>query len=71
MMSKHEFARAVDCWADGNRIEFRVKPNKTKYGSTNDWHAMDNPWFDNNFEYRVLDEVEKLNMMAAIYEGDD
>jgi len=32
-----------------------------------DWQPVDNPWTDE----RIATEVEKLNVMARIYEGDD
>lgn len=70
-MDKRDFARVIDRWADGEEIEFRVKPTEDGYGSANEWHSMDNPWFDGNFEYRVLSEIERLNVYSRIYEGDD
>lgn len=68
---RQSFARVVSRWADGEPMEFRVRPGAIDYGSTNTWHKMDNPWFDHNFDYRIVSEVEKLNIMAAMHEGYD
>lgn len=73
-MSKQQFARAVSSWADGKPMEFRVAPGSTDYGSSDKWHPMDNPWYGENFQYRIgvpLSEVERLNLMSAMHEGDD
>lgn len=73
-MSKQQFARVVSGWADGKPMEFRVEPGSIQYGSANSWHPMDNPWYGENFQYRIrtpLTEIEKLNVIAAMHEGSD
>lgn len=67
---KKEFAQVVQDWSDGKDVQFKVRPGATPYGSSDDWHPMENPWFHPNFTYRKLSEVEKLNLMAAMHEGD-
>ena len=75
MMTEHKHAEAIRAFADGEKLEFRVAPGATDYGSTDDWYSCDNPDFHPNFEYRVrrnvCTETEKLNIMSAIYEGYD
>lgn len=70
-MSKQNFARVVTRWADGEQVQFRVSNSGSAYGSKNDWHAMDNPWFDDNFDYRVISDVELLNLYAKMHDGED
>ena len=50
---KHMHAEAIHAYAEGQKLEFRVTPGVTHYGSTNDWFPCDNPDFHPNFEYRV------------------
>jgi hypothetical protein len=50
---KHMHAEAIHAYAEGQKLEFRVTPGATHYGSTNDWFPCDNPDFHPNFEYRV------------------
>ena len=50
---KHMHAEAIHAYAEGKKLEFRVAPGATHYGSTNDWFPCDNPDFHPNFEYRV------------------
>lgn len=74
-MTEHKHAEAIRAYADGKKLEFRVAPDATHYGSGDDWYPCDNPDFHPLFEYRVrrevCDEIEKLNIMSAIYEGYD
>jgi len=72
MSDLHEHAEELRALAEGKKLEFRVKPGATTYGSTSDWYPCDNPDFHHNFEYRVIDDkVEILNLMAKMHEGDD
>lgn len=72
MTDLHEHAEALRALAEGKKLEFRVKPDATNYGSTQEWYPCDNPDFHHNFEYRVVtDEVEILNTLAKMHEGDD
>lgn len=72
MPDLHEHAEALRAFAEGKKLEFRVKPGATNYGSTMEWYPCDNPDFHHSFEYRIRrEEVEKLNIMAKIHEGDD
>lgn len=68
---RQSFARVVSRWAEGEEMQFKVRPGATPYGSSDDWHPMENPWFHPNFTYRVLSEVEKLNVMSEMHEGYD
>lgn len=75
-MTEHQHAEAIRALADGKRLEFRVKPGATDYGSTYDWYPCDNPDFHPNFEYRIrkyepMSEVERMNTIARMFEGDD
>lgn len=75
-MKEHEHAQAIRALADGNKLEFRVKQDATSYGSTDDWYPCDNPDFHPNFEYRIrrnepMGEVERMNTIARMFEGDD
>lgn len=79
-MTEHKHAEAIRAYADGKKLEFRVAPNATAYGSTDEWYPCDNPDFHPRFEYRVrrdictedvCTEVEKLNIISAMHEGYD
>lgn len=74
-MKEHQHAEAIRAYADGHKLEFRVAPDATSYGSGDDWYPCDNPDFHPRFEYRVrqiiTDDVERMNIIARMHEGDD
>lgn len=67
---KHNFARCVGQWAEGKKMQMMVRPGAVNYGSSNTWHDVVHPEYHPNFQYRILNETEKLNLMSAIHEGD-
>jgi hypothetical protein len=34
-----------------------------------EWQPLDNPWLDH--DPRIVSDIEKLNLMAKMHEGDD
>lgn len=50
---EHQHAEAIRAFAAGEKLEFRVAPGVTSYGSTHEWYPCDNPDFHPNFEYRI------------------
>ena len=51
---KQSFARVVSRWAKGDRMQFRVDPTRSTYGSSFPWHDMREPKYMPNFQYRAL-----------------
>ena len=50
----HPYAEAIHAFADGYKIQFRVKPEISTYGSMNTWMDSIRPEFHyENFEWRV------------------
>ena len=49
-----DFAKAVARWVEGDRMQFRVDPSRSSYGSTFPWHDMKHPHYMPNFQYRAL-----------------
>lgn len=56
-MTEHEHAEAMQAFAEGKEIEFRVKPDVVRYGSKNDWHPCKQPDWHHNFEYRIKEDA--------------
>lgn len=55
----HPYAEAIKAYADGYRVQFRVKPELSNYGSMNTWMDSHRPEFHyTNFEWRVAPEQD-------------
>jgi hypothetical protein len=52
-LKPHQHAGALRAYADGHKLEFRVRPGAINYGSITEWHPCEMPEFHPNFEYRV------------------
>jgi hypothetical protein len=58
-MSSDEHADAKKAFAEGQELEFRVKPGVVRYGSKNDWFPCRSPDWHPNFEYRVKENHDE------------
>jgi hypothetical protein len=53
-LTPHPYAEAIKAYADGYRVQFRVKPELSNYGSMNTWMDSERPEFHyTNFEWRI------------------
>lgn len=76
---KHEHYDAIIAFAEGHGLEFRAKPEVSKYGSSTEWMPCLAPDFHPSFEYRVKGlrdpqlqaEIERLNIIAKMHEDSD